>query len=254
VLNDARGVLLLTWIWTGIAVATAVVLLRISAPYGRHARTGWGKALPAALGWIVMECPSPILMAVFFITGNRTADPAARLFLALWVGHYVYRSFVFPWLGRGRKAAMPLGIVVSAILFNAVNATLNGRWLFGVGPERGAAWLLDPRCLIGLVVFAAGFAIHVRADATLRGLRVPGGGGYAIPRGGLFELVSCPNYLGEVLEWTGFAILTWSPTGLSFAVWTAANLVPRAIAHHRWYRERFAEYPDGRRAIVPWLL
>ena len=253
-LNDARGVELLTWIWTGIAVVTAAVLLRIAAPYGRHARTGWGSAIPSALGWIVMECPSPILMTVFFATGSRTADPAARLFLALWVGHYVYRSFIFPWLGRGRKAAMPLGIVASAILFNTVNATLNGRWLFAVGPERGGAWLLDPRCLAGLVVFVAGFAIHVRADAALRALRVPGGGGYAIPRGGLFELVSCPNYLGEVVEWTGFAILTWSPTGLSFAVWTAANLVPRAIAHHRWYRERFPEYPDRRHAIVPWLL
>jgi 3-oxo-5-alpha-steroid 4-dehydrogenase 1 len=251
---EAHILTMATWVWIGIAVATAAALLRIAAPYGRHARAGWGPALPAAVGWIVMETPSPILMTVFFVTGGRTGDPAARVFLALWVGHYLYRSFVFPLLGRGRKAAMPVSIVASAIAFNAVNATLNGRWLFAVGPERGPAWLGDPRFLAGLLLFAAGFTIHVRADAALRRLRAPGATGYAVPRGGLFELVSCPNYLGEIVEWTGFAVLTWSLTGASFAVWTAANLAPRALAHHRWYLEAFPDYPENRRAILPGVL
>ncbi len=35
---------------------------------------------------------------------------------------------------------------------------------------------------------------------------------------------------------------------------TAATLVPRALAHHEWYRERFADYPPERRALVPFLL
>jgi protein-S-isoprenylcysteine O-methyltransferase Ste14 len=73
-------------------------------------------------------------------------------------------------------------------------------------------------------------------------------------RGFLFEHVSCPNYLGEIVEWTGWALAAWSLAGLSFAFWTIANLAPRALAHHRWYRERFPEYPPFRRAIVPWVL
>jgi 3-oxo-5-alpha-steroid 4-dehydrogenase 1 len=252
--GESQALTIATWIWIGAAAATAAVLLRVAAPYGRHARTGWGPTLPAALAWIVMECPSPILMAVFFFAGNRTHDPAARVFLALWVGHYAYRSFVFPLLGRGRKAAMPVSIVASAVAFNVVNASLNGWWLFAAGPERGAAWLADPRFLFGLALFVLGFAVHVRADATLRALRAPGASGYAVPRGGLFELVSCPNYMGEIVEWVGFATLTWSLTGLSFAAWTAANLGPRALAHHRWYRSTFPDYPEKRRAIVPGLL
>jgi protein-S-isoprenylcysteine O-methyltransferase Ste14 len=76
---------------------------------------------------------------------------------------------------------------------------------------------------------------------------------YSIPRGGLFRWVSCPNYLGEIVEWLGWALLTWSPAGLAFAAWTMANLVPRARAHHRWYRERFSDYPTKRKALVPGL-
>jgi hypothetical protein len=252
-LIDASILKAAIWIWSSLAVLTAIALLKIAAPYGRHARAGWGPSIPAAAAWILMEAPSPILMTACFLAGRHRGDPAARVFLMLWVGHYVYRSFVFPWLGAGRKAAMPFSVVAFAIVFNVVNGSLNGTWLFSVGPARGASWLADPRFLGGLVLFAAGFAMHVRADATLRALRPPGGSGYAIPRGGLFELVSCPNYLGEVVEWTGYALLTWSPAAASFALWTAANLVPRALAHHRWYTGRFAVYPH-RKAIVPWVL
>jgi protein-S-isoprenylcysteine O-methyltransferase Ste14 len=67
----------------------------------------------------------------------------------------------------------------------------------------------------------------------------------------LFEWVSCPNYLGEIVAWAGWALATWSPAGLVFAVWTFANLAPRAWSHHRWYRSNFPEYPKERKALVP---
>lgn len=240
--------------WTALAVVTGAVLLRVTAPYGRHGRGGWGPRVPAAFGWIVMEAPSPVLMAALFAIGPRTADFAARAFLALWIAHYGYRAFVFPLLGRGRGAPMPAAVAASAFAFNLVNAWLNGRWLFALGPARGAAWLVDPRFVTGLGLFVLGFAVHVRSDAILRRLREAGGTGYKIPRGFLFERVSCPNYLGEIIEWCGWALLTWSAAGLSFAVWTVANLLPRALAHDRWYRGAFPDYPAERRALIPGLL
>ena len=77
---------------------------------------------------------------------------------------------------------------------------------------------------------------------------------YKIPRGGPYRLVSCPNYLGEMVEWGGWALLTWSMPGLAFAAWTAANLLPRAMTHHRWYQDKFPDYPRERRAVIPFLL
>jgi steroid 5-alpha reductase family enzyme len=98
-----------------------------------------------------------------------------------------------------------------------------------------------------------GFFIHVRSDAILRKLRTDGGGEYGIPQGFLYRYLSCPNYLGEIVQWLGWAVLCWNLAGLSFAVWTIANLAPRAAAHHRWYRERFSGYPAERKALVPGL-
>lgn len=253
-MSEARLFPWLVAAWTLLAIPTFLLLLRVSAPYGRHARGGWGPRIPARIGWIVMEAPSPLVMAVLFVVGRNGDDPAARVFLALWLGHYVYRAFVFPFLGRGAKAPMPISIALSAFGFNLVNAYVNGRWLFELAPRYGGTWLSDPRFLAGLALFLSGFAIHLRADSVLRGLRKPGETGYRVPRGFLFERVSSPNYLGEIVEWAGWALLTWSLAGLSFAVWTAANLVPRAIAHHRWYRERFPDYPAERKAVVPGLL
>jgi len=94
----------------------------------------------------------------------------------------------------------------------------------------------------------------VLSDNRLLKLRAGNSGEYKIPRGGLFERVSCPNFLGEIIEWIGFAVLCWNLPALAFAIWTAVNLIPRAIAHHRWYSKRFADYPSGRKAIIPYIL
>ena len=104
------------------------------------------------------------------------------------------------------------------------------------------------------MIFLVGYGINLAADRTLRGLRRAGETGYQIPQGGLYRWVSCPNYLGEIIEWCGWALATWSLPGLAFATYTAANLGPRAIANHRWYRQAFPDYPRNRRALIPGLL
>jgi steroid 5-alpha-reductase/3-oxo-5-alpha-steroid 4-dehydrogenase 1 len=96
-------------------------------------------------------------------------------------------------------------------------------------------------------------ALNLESDARLLSLRAPGEAAYKIPRGGLFAWVSCPNYLGEIAEWVGWALASWSIGGAAFAFYTAANLAPRAASHHAWYRRTFSDYPAERKALVPFV-
>jgi 3-oxo-5-alpha-steroid 4-dehydrogenase 1 len=140
-----------------------------------------------------------------------------------------------------------------AIVFNVINAYLNARWISELGAYP-TEWLRDPRFLVGTLLFAKGMFVNVQSDNILFRLRKPGESGYRIPRGGAYRFVSSPNYLGELIEWGGWAIATWSLAGLAFFLFTFANLVPRAIAHHKWYRATFPDYPKERRAVIPWLV
>ncbi|MFN7950472.1 MAG: DUF1295 domain-containing protein [bacterium] len=242
------------WIWLGLAAFTFVSLFFFTAPYGRHARAGWGPMIERTAAWMIMESPVVFLPLILFLVSDRRALVPYGIFLLIWEFHYVHRTFVFPFRLRGGQPQMPLSIVASAIVFNVGNAYLQARWLFHLREPYPATWLSDPRFAIGLVLFAVGFAINYHSDGITRNLRKPGETGYKIPYGGFFRWVSAPNYLGELIEWTGWAILTWSRGGVVFVIWSAANLVPRAIANHRWYREKFPDYPPERRAIVPGLL
>jgi len=240
----------------GVMLATAgvvfVSLFVITAPYGRHNRTGWGLTVSSTLGWVLMEAPASLAFFAFYFMGEGRAQPAPLVLLGLWQLHYVNRAFIYPFRRRGGEKPMPLAVVLIAVVFNLANTYLNARFLTHFG-HYAADWIADPRFGAGVALFLVGFGINQHADHVLRTLRAPGESGYKIPQGGLYRFVSAPNYFGELLEWSGFALAAWSPAGLAFVVWTAANLVPRAWANHRWYRQTFPDYPSARRALVPFL-
>ncbi len=240
------------YVMLGLAACTLAALSFVSAPYGRHARGGWGPTIPSRVGWVVMESPAVLAFLLFYLAGSHRAHPAPLALLALWQTHYVYRAFFFPFAMRADGKRMPVVVAAMAFAFNVLNAWINARWISELGdyPE---AWLVEPRFIIGAAVFLVGLGTNVRADRRLMALRGPGETGYKIPRGGMHEWVSSPNYLGEIVEWLGWAIATWSLPGLAFAVFTIANLGPRAIHHHEWYRRTFPEYPRRRKALIPFL-
>lgn len=242
----------------GLAAITAFTVTYVTAPYGRHTREGWGPTMPTRLGWIVMESPSAWFFAIVFMATVGKPHPAGVLLFAMWLYHYVYRAFVYPQRMRvGPNARMPVVVAAMAFAFNLLNSSINAPIASGAVATWPDGWLWDPRFLAGTALFVAGHLIHRHADRVLFTLRdndPPGTRRYHIPRGGLYRYISCPNYFGELVQWSGWALATWSWGGLGFAVYTAANLVPRALDHHRWYQRTFADYPQERRAILPGIL
>lgn len=244
---------IVTWAYLALGVATFVALQFVVAPYGRHTRSGYGPKLPQRVAWVLMESPAVVVWAGIYFAGRHALEAGPLVLLAIWQLHYLQRTVVFPFRIRPSPQGTPLTIVLSAIAFNVLNAYTNARWVSELGSYPIES-LQSPRFFVGLALFLGGFALNIHSDGVLARLRKPGETGYKIPRGGAFELVSCPNYLGEIVEWTGWAILTGSLAGLAFALYTVANLLPRARAHHAWYREKFSDYPAGRRAIIPFVL
>lgn len=234
------------------AALSAVALLALTAPYGRHARTGWGPSMDTRLAWIVMESPSALWFLAVFFAGAHAWQAVPLALAAMWQVHYFQRTFIFPFKLRP-GGGTPVGVVAMGFAFNLTNSYLNARWLSHFGAY-DVSWLWSPAFLIGLTLFITGYRINRWADRVLADLRAPGETGYKIPRGGLYEVISCPNYFGELLEWTGFAIAAASPAGWAFVAFTAANLIPRALKHHRWYREKFPNYPPWRKAVIPMVL
>lgn len=244
----------LVWAVLATAFLTFALLLRLTAPYGRHySGRGWGPEMSNRAGWVVMELPATVLFACIYFLGDAAFDLVPLILLGVWQCHYLNRNFIFPFRTRTAGKTMPAVVAGSGFAFNVVNAYVNARFISHFGAY-GPGWLADPRFLAGLAIFATGFTLNIRSDNILLRLRKSSGTGYSIPRGGAFRHVSCPNYLGELLEWAGWALATWSLGGLAFFAYTAANLVPRALSHHRWYRERFEDYPRGRKAVIPGVL
>ena len=235
-----------------LAVFIFILLLFIVAPYGRHVRQGWGYTVGNTLGWILMEAPAPVLFAIFFIIGGEISITSI-VFLIVWETHYFHRAFIYPFSLRGREKRMPLMIVSFGFIFNLMNGYLNGRYIFTFSGGYAIEWLLDPRFIIGILLFIAGYVVNRQSDQVLRNLRQPGESGYKVADQGLYRWISCPNYFGELIIWFGWALATWSLAGLAFAVWTAANLIPRAKANHDWYKTTFADYPEERKALLPGL-
>jgi hypothetical protein len=246
---------LLVWIWISVAVIIFIVLLFVTAPYGRHSKRTWGVTIPDRLGWFLMEIPGPVIYLLLVITGSGPKTVTVWIITGLYLSHYANRAIVYPLRIRTRGKEMPLAVALMAVLFNLVNGGFLGYFAGTLQTHYTVAWLTDPRFIAGLLIFLAGMAINMSSDEKLIHLRRKrNGDGYLIPQGGLFEKVSCPNFFGEIMEWSGYALLCWSLPALSFFIWTFCNLVPRALSHHRWYRSHFTDYPAERKAVIPYFL
>jgi hypothetical protein len=241
--------LTLIWIFSGILLFP--VLIKIKAPYGRHTSKKWGITINNKIGWILMELPALLICPIYYILQNSNLYTINTIFISLWILHYFNRTIIYPLRIKTKGKRMPLIIAASALIFNIINGLINGYYLSNTNYLEINYYIL----LLGLIIFFTGLIINVNSDNKLIGLRLKNEENkYVIPNGGLFNYISCPNFFGELIEWLGFGIITLNLGSLSFFIWTFINLVPRAISHHKWYKDNFKDYPKNRKAIIPKLL
>lgn len=241
---------------TIIAVIVFIALYFVTAGYGVFYNKKWGPSIPNKLGWVLMESPVFIVMIILALLSERSNDIVSLIFLILFEIHYFQRSFIFPFLIRG-KSVMPLSVVLMGVVFNVLNALMQGGWIFYISPENmySISWLTTPQFIIGTLIFFAGMIINIHSDYIIRHLRKPGDTKHYLPKKGMFRYVTSANYFGEFVEWCGFAVLTWSLSGAVFALWTFANLAPRAAKIYDNYKKEFGNELDTNKVkrIIPFI-
>lgn len=244
-----------------LAIVVFVALFWFKAGYGYLGGGKWGPCINNKVAWVLMEAPAFIVMAwmltSYIMAGDdRGGNIAVYHIAGLYLLHYFQRSFIFPLLMRG-KGTMPVAIMLMGLTFNCVNAWLIGQWLFVECKEGAytADWFTTPWFIFGTIIFFAGMFINMQSDYIIRHLRKPGDKKHYIPNKGLYKYVTSANYFGELVEWTGFALLSMSPAGFVFVIWTFANLGPRSKSLNEKYAAEFGEEWTklGRKNLIPFI-
>lgn len=244
------------------AAFTIVGSLFVASPYGRFASNKMGFNLHPKLGWWLMEIPATVVFLWFFLQGPRAFEPMPLVLGLIWMIHYGNRGWFFPLsirAAKNRRSTFSVGVMGAGMFVTAIHGYMNAELFTRYGSHLNNSWFTDPRFLIGLVIYYTGFFIIVQSEAIVRNLRDPakldsGASEYKIPYGGFYRYVSSPQYLGELTAWTGFAILTWGLPGVVIFLISAGNLVPRAFATHKWYQQKFPDYPKDRKVIIPHVI
>lgn len=244
----------LLWVMSFLAIVVFICLYFITAGYGQFRTKRWGYSIDNRVAWFLMEAPVFFVMLIIWCRAGFPFHLPELILLGLFLVHYFQRSFVFPGLMKGHSR-MPLSIMMMGVLFNVINGIMQGGGLFWFpipAYTQGASYLLRWNAIVGIIVFLFGMIVNWHSDYVIRHLRQPGDTRHYLPQAGFYRYVTSANYFGELVEWIGFAIAAANPAAWVFALWTGANLIPRAHAIHRKYHEEFGDEAVGtRRRIIP---
>ena len=238
-----------------LAIFVFIALFFIKAGYGMFQTKQCGWSINNKIGWVMMESPAFLIMLFLWLNYEERQSTVPLIFFLLFELHYFQRSFIFPFLMKG-KSKMPLSIMLMGVTFNLINGYLLGESIFHHAPQGGYTreWLSSPQFIIGTIVFFSGMFINMHSDHVIRNLRKPGETRHYLPSKGMYRYVTSGNYFGELTEWIGFAILTNSVAAWVFVIWTFANLGPRAYSIRRKYRQEFGKEAVGKRkCLIPFI-
>jgi len=240
-----------------LCVVVFVALYFVDAGYGKMRTERWGPAINNKVGWFLMEAPVFVVLLYLWAISDVKWQIPYLLFMLIFEFHYFQRSFIFPFLMKG-NSKMPLAIMFLSVIWNLINGYVQGYWLFHLAPMYSAYpvnWVHSWQFIVGLLIFALGWFINMHSDHVIRHLRQPGDSNHYLPKEGMYRFVTSANYLGEITEWLGWAILTWSWAGALFFLLTCSNLVPRANSIYYRYMQEFPNEFDRKKLkrIIPFI-
>ncbi|KAL5258688.1 hypothetical protein ACHWQZ_G009226 [Mnemiopsis leidyi] len=216
--------------------------------YSKFAPEG---GVPARLGWFLLYfIPMVAYVLVWNYLGAST-EPYDLLMLGLYCAHFSKRCLETLFVHKYSKDCVLIAVIEIAT-FYSLGAVTTAYSLHSLsGPERHSFLDNELRVKIGLGVYCTGQLCNLAHHYILASLRSPGKYKYVIPSGGLFSLVVCPQYAGELLSWLGFGIVGMSYGAFINYMPMVAYLSARAHHTYRWYGQKFEDYP-GKSTFKLW--
>lgn len=166
----------------------------------------------------------------FGYKGERVIHPVQTYALYYWCFHYFKRIMETFFVHRFSHATSP----ISNVFRNCAYYWSFGSYIAYYVNHPLYTPVSDLQMKIGfafgIICQIANFYCHI----LLKNLRsADGSGGYQIPRGFLFNIVTCANYTTEIYQWLGFNIATQTVAGYIFLVVAAFIMTNWALAKHR---------------------
>ena len=237
-----------------LVIVNLIVQFCKTIPYGKH-DVGAGRCrVNRRVGFALSNgIPGIVLFTLaYFLAGTRFDGPANIVMFCLFIIHYLNRAIISPIASRHARSTVSFWIPILSTLVNAIFHYVNADYIGSAYFCNG--YYYDPRFILGIIIMVTGFIINRVADGLLICLREGyKDDSYKIPKGPLFYLISQPNYLGEMIEWFGWALLTWSLAGVVWFLFVCSTQIPRARANHMWYKKELDDYPTRRKALIPFI-
>ncbi|KAI1107404.1 3-oxo-5-alpha-steroid 4-dehydrogenase-domain-containing protein [Jackrogersella minutella] len=240
------------------------------------------KDLGLQIGWrlvYMIEYLGPLLFHPLFLTLRNQFYPAVHPFLkdylpyaprasdtlsyaqqaafAMITAHFVKRELETMFLHKFSAATMPFAFVFRNSFFYWALAGLLGA-LELYAPFSPAALAPDaptPLTYFGFFLYAFGEVANFNVHYYLAHLRKPGETARKIPHGHGFGLVTCPNYMFEIIAWIGIIIVTRSPSLLLFITIGSYYMYIWGWGKEKTYRKEFGDkYKKKRFVMLPGLL
>ncbi|KAK3751779.1 hypothetical protein QZH41_013240 [Actinostola sp. cb2023] len=205
-------------------------------------------------GWVVTYSLPAVVYTVLWYWYGKPSTPYHLIAMATYVGHFIKRVAECLFLHKYSKK-IEIASVIEIGLFYTLGAVVQHYWCNVFTSPALATKLAQNQTVVvtGMTLYVLGELINFVHHFILATLRPKGSssGSYVIPTGGLFGLVICPHYFGELLAWLGMSILCQH--SCTYLTWLSmvAYLAGRSHQTRLWYMTKFENFPQHLKNMFP---
>lgn len=194
-------------------------------------------------GPILIHLAIPLLLRNFIYSSARPLSTSQWLSMSMIVAHFLKREYETLYVHKFSLSTMPFfNIFKNSAHYWLISGLNIAYWIYAPTSYTALSGpIVNYMNIAGTVLYLFGEISNFKTHLTLSNLRSPGGTERGIPTGYGFDLVTCPNYLFELIAWTGIALVSKSSSTLIFNVIAWAQMHQWAIKKEKALR---TEFPD----------